>query len=112
VVAYPAGGGPPTLICSTCANRGPVVSWSRDGKVLYLHETPASQTYAVPLRPGQMLPPLPASGIRSPGFDAASVLGAKMIPQERAFGGPNPSVYAFVRVTTHRNIYRIAVPED
>ena len=109
VVAYPADGGRPTLICSTCANRGPVVNWSRDGKILYLYDSPA-QTYAVSLPPGQMLPPLPASGIRSPGFDAASVLGAKVLPQERAVGGPDPSVYAFIRVTTHRNIYRIPVP--
>jgi hypothetical protein len=33
-----------------------------------------------------------------------------MIEQPRAFGGPNPSVYAFARVTTHRNIYRVPVP--
>jgi hypothetical protein len=109
VVAYPAGGGPPTLICSTCANRGPVVSWSRDGKFVYFHEAQTRETYAVPLRPGQILPPLPASGIPSPAA-AAGLPGARLIPQQRAFGGANPSVYAFVRVTTHRNIYRIPVP--
>ena len=42
---YPSGGGPPTLLCSGCASAGaeergvtpPIVSWSRDGKELYLY---------------------------------------------------------------------------
>ena len=114
VVVYPAGGGAPILICPTCANRAPpdqpaLVTWSRDGKFVYLHETGLRQTYAVALPPGQILPALPASGISSPAA-AAAMAGAKMIAQQRAFGGPNPSVYAFARVTTHRNIYRIPVP--
>jgi len=110
VVVYPAGGGPPTLICSTCANRSNVVSWSRDGKFVYFHETPMRQTFAIPLRPGQILPPLPASGIRSPGLDAGALPGAQLIKQQRAFPAANPSVYAFARVTTQRNIYRVPVP--
>ena len=109
VVVYPAGGGSPTLICSTCANRAQVVSWSRDGKFIYLHETPARQTFAIPLRPGQILLPLPASGIRSPGLDANALPGARLIKQQRAFPSAKPSVYAFTKVTTQRNIYRISV---
>ena len=114
VVVYPADGGDPLLICPACANRAPpnqpaLVTWSRDGKFVYLHETGVRQTYAVPLRPGQILPALPASGISSPAA-AAALPGARMIAEQRAFGGPNPSVYAFSRVTTHRNIYRIPVP--
>lgn len=114
VVAYPVGGGSPTMICPACANRAPpdqpaLVTWSRDGKLIYLHETGLRLTYAVPLKPGQILPKLPASGIISPAA-AAALRGAQMISEPRAFGGPNPSVYAFVRATTHRNIYRIPVP--
>lgn len=42
---------------------------------------------------------------------AAGWPGAQLIPQERAIGGPNPSIYAFARVTTHRNVYRIPVTQ-
>ena len=30
--------------------------------------------------------------------------------EESVFPGPNPSVYAFMKVTTQRNIYRVPVP--
>jgi eukaryotic-like serine/threonine-protein kinase len=113
-VVYPAGGGVPTIVCPACANRGPrdqpaLVTWSRDGRFVYLHETGLRQTYALPVRDSQIAAALPASGIPSPAA-AAALPGALMIPQQRAFGGPDPSVYAFAKVTTHRNIYRIAVP--
>jgi hypothetical protein len=87
----------------------PSVSWSPDGRFLYLNIRAAFQINAVPLQPGRILPPLPEGGIRSP-RDAAALPGVRVIPEERAFRGPNPSVYAFPRVTTHRNIYRIPVP--
>ena len=106
-----------TLICKGCGtageeNRGvtpALVSWSPDGKFLYVHYTRKRQTYAVPLRPGQLLPPLPPEGLANLG-DAANIPGAKTFPEPRAFGGADPSVYAYPRVTTHRNIYRIPVP--
>jgi Tol biopolymer transport system component/tRNA A-37 threonylcarbamoyl transferase component Bud32 len=106
-----------TLICADCGtaggeNRGltpPLVDWSPDGTFLYLHSTETRQTHAVPLRPGQVVPPLPAGGI--PSLAAAAKLPAvQPLPQPRAFGGADPSIYAFPRVTTHRNIYRIPVP--
>jgi hypothetical protein len=117
VQLYPIGGGAPVTVCVICGAAGgenraitpPSVSWSPDAKFLYLNIRPAFRIYAVPLQPGRNLPPLPASGIRSI-EDAAALPGVRVIPEERAFIGPNPSVYAFVRVTTHRNIYRIPVP--
>ena len=117
VVVYPAGGGSPTVVCTSCASAGgenravtpPLVSWSRDGKFLYLYGRTGRQTYAVPLRPGQILPPLPASGIPSLD-DAAALPGVQTILQPRSFVGTNPSIYVFPRVATHRNIYRIPVP--
>ena len=42
--------------------------------------------------------------------DAATSLGGKPISEPRAFAGPDPSMYAFPRGATHRNIYRIHVP--
>jgi Tol biopolymer transport system component/predicted Ser/Thr protein kinase len=115
-VVYPAGGGAPTVICSGCAttggeNRGitpPLLSWSRDGKFVYLHRA-ERETYSVPLRPGQILPPLPASGLGSIS-EAAALPGARLLPQPRAFAGADPSIYVYPKVATQRNIYRIPVP--
>jgi sugar lactone lactonase YvrE len=105
-----------TLICKGCGtageeNRGvtpALLSWSSDQKFLYVHDrTP--RTYVVPLRPGQLLPSLAEAGFAHL-RDAANLPGAKALPEPRAFGGADPSVYAYPRVTTHRNIYRIPVP--
>jgi hypothetical protein len=52
---------------------------------------------------------LPPGGLASLSA-AANIPGAKTFPEPRAFGGADPSVYAYPRVTTHRNIYRIPVP--
>jgi Tol biopolymer transport system component len=117
VVVYPAAGGTPTMICSDCAtageeNRGvtpPLVKWSRDGKLLYLHSAPARQTFAVPLKSGQVLPPMPATGLASMA-DASKLPGARLLPDARVFSSADPSIYAFPRVSTHRNIYRVSVP--
>jgi Tol biopolymer transport system component len=119
IVVYPVDGGSATTICAACASSGgperggrtlPLVSWSPDGKFLYLIEPGRNgYTYALSLRPGQVLPALPASGIQLQG-DTAALPGARLIAQQQVFVGPNPSVYAFTRVTTQRNIYRIPVP--
>jgi len=117
VNVYSSEGGPATRVCSACGGAGaedrgvtpPLVSWSRDGKFLYLFSGRTSHTYSIPLRSGERLPPLPAQGI---------VLGdtekifpeARMIAQQRAFMSSNPSVYAYPIIATHRNIYRIPVP--
>ena len=85
----------------------PRLSWTPDGRFLYLKF--AASTYAIPLRPGQMLPPIPASGFQS--RDAVAALpGARLVSDESVFPGPDPSVYAFVKVATQRNIYRVPVP--
>jgi Tol biopolymer transport system component len=113
-MVYPVGGGSPTLLSVTCASGNdvertvpPCVSWSPDGKFLYLKIQ--ESIYAIPLRSGQMLPPIPVSGFRSK-QDVAALPGTRLIPQEGAFPGPNPSIYAFTKVATHRNIYRVSVP--
>jgi eukaryotic-like serine/threonine-protein kinase len=120
IVVYSVDGGSATTICTACATSGgperggstlPLVSWSPDGKFLYLVERGQNgYTYALSLRPGQVLPALPASGIQLEGHTAAALPGARLIAQQQVFVGPNPSVYAFTRVTTQRNIYRILVP--
>jgi hypothetical protein len=111
MMLYPVGGGSPMLVCAcmTASSDRPspsVVSWSPDMKFLYLSFQ--RSIYAVPLRPGEVLPPLPASGFRTE-RDVAALPGARLIPEPEAFAGPNPSVYAFTKVATQRNIYRIPV---
>ncbi len=111
---YPVDGGSPTLLCRECGpppsfERGPwpsQVSWSPDGRFIYLnlYRFP----YAIPLRPNQALPELPASGLRTD-QEVAALPGARRIPQENAFIGPDPALYAFSRIAIQRNIFRFPV---
>lgn len=113
-MVYPVDGGSSRRLCVPCDGSSDVerprphgVSWSPDGKYLYLKIH--GYIYAIPLRPGQMLPSIPTSGFRSK-EDVASLPGTRLIPEPEAFPGPNPSIYAFTKVATHRNIYRVPVP--
>jgi len=63
----------------------------------------------IPLEPGKVLPSLPAGGIRSV-QDIAAFPGAHRLDQLRAFQCGDPSVYAFMKVTSQRNIYRVPIP--
>jgi eukaryotic-like serine/threonine-protein kinase len=118
VLLQPVNGGTPTVVCESCGtageeNRGatpPLVSWSPDQKYVYLHyPSPSRQTVAIALQSGKALPNLPISGVKS--VEKATALpGARLIPQARAFGGANPGVYAFPRITAQRNIYRVRIP--
>jgi Tol biopolymer transport system component len=116
VAVYPVEGGAPMTICGDCASAGgpergrrpPKVSWSPDMKFVYL-SIGGSKTYAFSLRPGQILPPLPAGGLNS-SADLAALPGARLVSERQVFGGPNPSIYTYLQATTHRNIYRIPVP--
>jgi serine/threonine protein kinase/Tol biopolymer transport system component len=120
VMLYPIDGGWPTLICRSCAGSDTVVhhlertgpqpstlSWSPDGKFVYVNFQ--TSVYAIPLRPGQVIPALPASGLQTE-HDVAALPGARLIPEQGAFAGPNPSVYAFTKVAVQHNIYRVPVP--
>ena len=70
----------------------PGVSWSPDGKFLYLN-FPDSM-YAIRLRSGQMLPPIPTSGFRSK-EDVAALPNARLIPEQGAFPRPQPIPLCF-----------------
>ena len=115
LMVYPAGGGSPTLICRCYpppnVDNGPMpsqLSWTPDGRFLYLKF--GASMYAIPLQPGQVLPPVPASGFQSKEAVAA-LPGARLISEESGvFPGPNPSLYALMKVSTQRNIYRVPVP--
>jgi eukaryotic-like serine/threonine-protein kinase len=113
--AYPTAGGPGIRVCAKCGSAGadirgvipPAVSWSADGKQLYvfLGET---HTYAIPIPPGRVLPQIPAEGFPFRTGEKPSA-DAQPMGQARAFMSPDPAVYAYPIVNTHRNIYRIPI---
>jgi serine/threonine protein kinase/sugar lactone lactonase YvrE len=136
IALYSSEGTTRRLLCAGCGTAGaedrgitpPMVSWSRDGKRFYFHETPYStnktisgapigegnmaksaKTYVVPLEHGRIVPELPASGFPSTS-SAATALGGHLLREERVFPSADPSVYAFPRPAAHRNIFRIRVP--
>jgi hypothetical protein len=56
-----------------------------------------------------MLPDLPDTGI-SGLYDGADLPGARTIDAYEISPGPDPSVFAYVKTTVHRNLFRIALP--
>ncbi|MGH9386923.1 MAG: protein kinase domain-containing protein [Vicinamibacterales bacterium] len=115
LIVYSARGASPVRLCDRCAppwGTDPMpfyLGWSPDGKFLFWSFT--GSTYAISLPAGRMLPEIPATGI--PSKEAVGTLpGARRIADEpHTFPGPQPSIYAFMKVTTQRNIYRVPVSE-
>jgi hypothetical protein len=114
VMLYPAAGGASQILCNNCylvgsveAGLSPLARWSPDGEFLYMQID--RSMYAIPLGPGQMLPPIPAAGFQSK-EQVLALPGVRRMPEEEVFPGPNPLIYAFTKSATQRNIYRIPVP--
>jgi dipeptidyl aminopeptidase/acylaminoacyl peptidase len=113
LVLYPVAGNSPRRVCNGCSppqGTDPVPSsmkWTPDGKFVYLKFGTA--TYAIPLQPRQVLPAIPPSGFASKEAVAA-LPGAQLVSPTEVYPGPNPSIYAFVKISTQRNIYRVPVP--
>ena len=110
LVAFPLHGGTPQRVCSPCMGR-----WTPDGGYLVLDWWGAGamdanrKTFAIPLRNGRMVPPLPPNGIKSRS-DLDAVPGLRVIDQPVAVPGPDLATYAFTRTSVHRNLYRIPLP--
>jgi Tol biopolymer transport system component/predicted Ser/Thr protein kinase len=100
-VAVPVHGGVPKLLCrdDLCW-----ADWSTDGRYFFVGSF--DDTLAVPVRPGQMMPELPAVSLRdlSVWTKAPDVqhLGKKVI-----ISGPTPSTYVFVQAGQRRNLFRL-----
>jgi Tol biopolymer transport system component len=118
VVIAPLDGGAPIQLCSLCGTIGgeqrgitpPIVTWSRGGEFIYVQSArDMRQTYAVPLAPGTAVPRVPPGGIDSTA-GLAALDGARRLPEPRAFASDDPEVYAYMRATSRRNIYRVSVP--
>jgi hypothetical protein len=104
--AIPVDGGAVRRICSGCF---PV--WAPDGKYLYLSVLQPSladpgKTRVVPLPPDEMLPKLPPLGMI--GIDDPQAFpGSRLVEGFRFTPGPDPSTFAYVKTTMHRNLFRI-----
>jgi Tol biopolymer transport system component len=110
---HPLDGGKPRRLCDLCAPPWGVqtipfyVGWSPDGRQLFWNHS--NTLVAIPLERGVVLPPTPSDGIQSPD-GVAAMPGAQVVStQDATFPGPDPSRYAFMKVTTQRNIFRVPV---
>lgn len=108
-VAFPTSGGPPVRLCgATCE-----VDWTPNAQSLVVRlgssgSASLGRTFVLALRPGETLPPLPPHGIETEadmaGLQFSQAVGGSVYPAD-----VSPLV-AFVKSTTVRNIYRIALP--
>jgi DNA-binding winged helix-turn-helix (wHTH) protein/Tol biopolymer transport system component len=111
VMAKPVAGGPLKPICS-CA-----VAWGPGGKFLYLRFHDFGETssrgriIAIRLPADHELPRLPPGGLRS----AEDTNGMEVVADIDMNGkgdftpGPSPSIYAYVRLSVQRNLFRISM---
>jgi Tol biopolymer transport system component len=109
-MALPVQGGTPVRIWGEDAR----VKWAPNGKAVFLSPgnvgAPSSgierKTYALPLLPDQVLP-MGASGSFRSQKELAAFRGVKVLDSPDAAPGLTPEVYAFVRETMQRNLYRV-----
>jgi len=91
-----------------------VPKWSSNGHYVYVAVELPSQanpgrSLAIPLGPGEHLPKLPGGGIKI--LDEPSVVpGAFSVNRADFVPGGDPSRFAYVNTTMHRNLYRISLP--
>jgi hypothetical protein len=72
------------------------------------HNSTVRRTFRISLGPGETFPRVPVGGIRS----EADLEGLTIVlsSDERLYPGRDSSMYAFVRETVQRNIYRVPLP--
>ena len=105
-IAIPTTGGKPRVICRSCGN---LAEWDSRGKFFYFNVDSLQKVWAIPTIAGEALPKLPPSGIG--GLDLSSVFpGSRVIENFLISPGPDPSVYAYVKTTMRRNLFRIPLP--
>jgi serine/threonine protein kinase len=102
--AFPVDGGASVPLCADYC----VVSWDTAGKYAFISFLPyGSGSYALPVIHDVGLPKLPAGGARKEDFINAKA--AITIPGT-VQSAVSPSVYAYTREVTRRNLYRIQLP--
>jgi DNA-binding winged helix-turn-helix (wHTH) protein len=109
VMVIPLDGSPSERLCvSYCA-----AGWSTDGKFLFLSVEDQSRNgpgRTLALSFGQGLKPsgLPAGGVERI-TDAKTIPGATSIGHALVVPGKDPTHYAWVNTTVHRNLYRVSL---
>jgi len=106
MLAVPTTGGSPRPVCMNCP-----ITWSPDGKYFLvgshsLRDDPNGRTVAIPVPSGETLPQLPEGGFGNE-IDAATIPGARVIADNDIVPGPDPLTYAYVKTSTHANLFRI-----
>ena len=109
ILARPTRGGSPVSICDVCN-----IGWSHDGKFLYVRfrgvgDMGGGNAFVIGLPAGKELPALPDSGLKSvqdvKGLNVVAVID--MTGVSLLAPGPNPTIYAYARMTVQRNLFRI-----
>jgi Tol biopolymer transport system component len=113
IVALPLRGGSLVPFASGDASEG-LVKWSADRRSIFISVVPtlspgAGASYAIPLGLGRVFPPVPSGGFASAAA-IGKLPGARMIASTDVAPGPTIDVYAYVRQTVQRNLYRIPTP--
>ncbi|HEV2118134.1 MAG TPA: protein kinase [Terriglobales bacterium] len=106
ITAFPIESGAPVAVCTGFCTP----HWDAAGKLLFVtfEKERDRISYGLPVEAGSGLPALPSGGLSS-SATAARVRGVTIVHQDLA-SALSGSVYAFVRSTTRRNIYRIPLP--
>ena len=119
VVGYPVGGGPSRVLCRVCAIGNleidpPIIGWSFDQKSMYVSLTHTGssdkpKTLVIPVSPNDAFPKV-LSGELVTNPLLLRMPGVRVLDVPSVFPGSDPSIYAFWRLSTQRNIYRIGLP--
>ena len=85
--------------------------WSPNGRYFYVEMVPSSRdnpgrTAAIPVPPGETLPPLPEDTVHNPAA-WTNIPGVKIVEHASIAPGPDPSIYAYVKSSVHANLFRI-----
>jgi Tol biopolymer transport system component/DNA-binding winged helix-turn-helix (wHTH) protein len=103
------GDAPKTYCAAAC-----IPTWAPNGKWLYIPVEHASganpgRSLAIPVGPGETLPEFPVGGLKL-NAQPADMPGSQSVNRESLIPGPDPSHYAYLNSSMHRNIYRITLP--
>lgn len=109
VAALPLDGGPPRVLCKGLCRP----QWAADDRFLVVPLTAVpgrspSRSAAIPIGPGEVLPALPADGLRAD-TPPSTVPGMRWLDLSGIIPGPDLATYAFVKHTTHCNLFRLTL---
>ncbi|MGH9494054.1 MAG: protein kinase domain-containing protein [Candidatus Sulfotelmatobacter sp.] len=116
VMAVPLEGGSPLTVCDMCSfgfcvtrYSVPLVSWSRDGKWLYVSLRPfpfgSAKTAVIPVTPGAA--PLTFTKDFTSEADFAHLPGARVLAQDNVSPRASPADFVSTRRSAKANLFRI-----